>query len=68
VIFGARINTQTNQTEILAIATNYPTTINMKIVELTGTTAASVDGTGLSGAISGVWFIPNRCYYIVEPE
>jgi hypothetical protein len=63
-IWGAN-NTQTNQTEILAIATNYPTTINMKIVELTGTTAASVDGTGLSGAISGVWFIPNRCYYIV---
>ena len=63
-IYGAN-NAQTNQTEILAIASDYPTALDMKIVKITGTTVASVDGTGLSGAINGVWFVPNRCYYIV---
>ena len=59
------VNESTNQTEILAVASQYDINNGNAIVSLNGTTATNINGNGLNWGIGGVWFVPGRQYYIV---
>ena len=63
-IYGAN-NSQTNETEILAVASQLDVNHGNKIVSIQGTTAVPISSTGLSWSIVGVWFVPGQQYYIV---
>jgi hypothetical protein len=63
-IFGI-INPQTNQTEILAVASQLDINQGNKIVSIQGTTVVPINSSGLSWSIVGVWFLPGKQYYIV---
>ncbi len=63
-IYGA-INSQTNQLEILAVASQLDINQGNKIVSIQGTTVVPINSSGLSWSIVGVWFLPGKQYYIV---
>jgi hypothetical protein len=49
--------------QILAIACEDG--INKKLIQIQGTTASFLNDTGLPNFIYGLWFVPNKAYYIV---
>ena len=63
-IYGA-INSQTNQTEIVAVASQLDINKGNMIVSIEGATAVPINSGGLSWSIVGVWFVPGQQYYIV---
>lgn len=63
-IYGA-INSQTNQTEIVAVASQLDINKGNMIVSIEGATAVPINSTGLSWNIVGVWFVSGQQYYIV---
>jgi len=63
-IYGAN-DSQTNQTEILAVASELDINHGNKIVSIQGTTAVPINSSGLSWSIVGVWFVTDEEYYIV---
>ena len=63
-IYGA-INPQTNQTEIVAVASQLDINQGNKIVLIQGTTVVPINSDGLSWSIVGVWFVLGQQYYIV---
>ena len=63
-IWGGK-NESTNQTEIIAIASQLDVNSGNSIVQLGPTTATAIAGNEISWGINGIWFVPNRHYYIV---
>lgn len=64
-IWGAA-NPATGQTEVLAVASNtIAVPSGKKLLRITGTTVSTVSDSGLSFALSGIWFLPNEIYYLV---
>ncbi|MCK6619647.1 MAG: glucosyl transferase [Calditrichaceae bacterium] len=64
-IWGA-LNPQTGEYEILAVASFGPVNpTEIKILQIRGTTIASVSTEGLPPGLSSIWFIPGKKYYLV---
>ena len=64
-IWGAT-NPATGQPEILAVASNtIAVPSGKKLLRVAGTTVSTVSDSGLSFALSGVWFLPNVVYFVV---
>lgn len=64
-IWGAT-NPANGQTEILAIASNtIAVPSGKKLIRIAGTTLSSVSDSGLSFALSGIWFVSNEVYFVV---
>ena len=63
-IYGAQNNT-TNKTEILAIGTQYIHGDEKNIIKINKNKTELLSYNPISSTLMGVFFIPQRCYYLV---
>ncbi len=63
-IWGA-YNSKKAGHEILAVATNLTTTRERKILSINGTSVTTISDNPITRELTGLWFIPNRHYYVV---
>jgi hypothetical protein len=63
-VFGA-LNTKTNALDVIAAAGNPFVGPARKILKLVGTTASALSDSGITRAISGVWFSSGKRYWVV---
>jgi len=63
-IFGAQ-NPRTNVTEILAVASRVFVSYEREILRVEGTTVTILSDSGIHWPLSGVWFVPDRSYFVV---
>jgi hypothetical protein len=62
-IYGA-YNDNTNEWEILAVASDYPESINKEILQLKNNNCIEISANPISWPLFSVWFIPGRMYYV----
>jgi hypothetical protein len=62
-IWGS-VNSATGQTEILAVASEPYTSYDRKILKIAGTTVTALSDSGITRALSGVWFVPSCGYFV----
>jgi hypothetical protein len=62
-IWGS-VNPATGQTEILAVASDPYTSYDRRILKIAGTTVSTLSDSGITRALSGVWFAPSRGYFV----
>jgi hypothetical protein len=58
-------NNRADQWEILAVAGNYSASFDRKIIRIDGTRVSFLDDYPIAWSLTGLWFIPNRHYYLV---
>ncbi len=63
-VFGQR-NPRTNQFEILAVAGQFSVNTERKILRLSPTQVTAVYDSGVRVTLEGIWFVPDRHYYVV---
>jgi hypothetical protein len=63
-IYGAQ-NKTTGRWEILATAGNYYVSNERKILSITDTTITALSDSGINWALSSVWFVPGKQYWVV---
>lgn len=63
-IWGAT-NPKTNETEILAVGNLYPDNVDRIILKIYDLSVSTLSDSNISWTLSGVWFIPNKHYYVV---
>jgi hypothetical protein len=63
-IYGAQ-NKTTGRWEILATAGNYYVSNERKILSITDTTITALSDSGINWALSSVWFVPGKEYWVV---
>ena len=62
-IYGA-FNNQTNEYEILAVASNILESLDRDLLSIKGSTVTHLSTEPLDGTLSSIWFKPGRTYYI----
>jgi len=55
----------TARLELLAVAGNPYTSLDRKILRISGTTVTVLSDSGIGQPLTGIWFDPNRHYYVV---
>jgi hypothetical protein len=57
-------NPKTNEWEILAVASDYPTSMNKEILKIAGETVFKLPISSQMEPLYTVWFTPNKQYYV----
>jgi hypothetical protein len=64
-IYGSK-NEKTGELEVMAVAAMaYQTNRDRRILKITGTTVTAISDSGIQSALTSVWFIPGKKYYVV---
>jgi hypothetical protein len=63
-IYGAR-SSERSKYEILAVASELSSTVDRRILKIEGLTVSTLSDAPIAWPLSGVWFVPDRHYYVV---